>query len=92
MRALQLALNKGQKLRFDRALEQLESLSSEANSDASVIVADDISVNYEDAILKGHGTADMDGRVVATLCGVMERVNKLVYVRALRASLRLAIS
>lgn len=27
----------------------------------------------------------MDGRVVATLCGVVERVNKLVYVRALRA-------
>ncbi|KAL6564290.1 exosome non-catalytic core subunit rrp4 [Orobanche minor] len=85
MRGLQLSLNKGQKLRFDRALEQLESLSSKANSDASVIVADDISVNYEDAILKGHGTVDMDGRVVATLCGVVERVNKLVYVRALRA-------
>ncbi|KAL6500425.1 exosome non-catalytic core subunit rrp4 [Orobanche hederae] len=85
MRGLQLSLDKGQKLRFDRALEQLESLSSKANSDASVIVADDISVNYEDAILKGHGTVDMDGRVVATLCGVVERVNKLVYVRALRA-------
>lgn len=29
----------------------------------------------------------MDGRVVATLCGVVERVNKLVYVRSLRARL-----
>ncbi|KAK6164725.1 hypothetical protein DH2020_001589 [Rehmannia glutinosa] len=85
MRGLQLSLNKGQKLRLEKALEQLESLSSKANSDASVIVADDISVNYEDAILKGHGTAEMDGRVVATLCGVVERVNKLVYVRSLRA-------
>ncbi|KAH6821782.1 ribosomal RNA processing 4 [Perilla frutescens var. hirtella] len=85
MRGLQLSLNKGQKLRLERAIEQLESLSSKANSDASVIVADDISVNYEDAILKGHGTAEMDGRVVATLCGVVERVNKLVYVRPLRA-------
>lgn len=52
MRGLQLSLNKGQKLRLERALEQLESLSSRANSDASVIVADDISVNHEDAILK----------------------------------------
>lgn len=80
-----MSLNKGQKLRLDRALERLESLSSKANSDASVTVADNISVDYEDAILKGHGTAEMDGRVVATLCGVVERVNKLVYVRTLRA-------
>ncbi|KAK4418232.1 Exosome complex component RRP4 [Sesamum alatum] len=85
MRGLQLSLNKGQKLRLERAFEQLDSLSSKANSDASVTVADDISVDYEDAILKGHGTAEMDGRVVATLCGVVERVNKLVYVRTLRA-------
>ncbi|KAL0371354.1 UNVERIFIED_CONTAM: Exosome complex component RRP4 [Sesamum angustifolium] len=85
MRGLQLSLNKGQKVRLERALEQLESLSSKANSDASVTVADNIAVDYEDAILKGHGTAEMDGRVVATLCGVVERVNKLVYVRTLRA-------
>ncbi|XP_057782624.1 LOW QUALITY PROTEIN: exosome complex component RRP4 homolog [Salvia miltiorrhiza] len=85
MRGLQLSLDKGQKLRFERAFELLDSLSSKANSDASVIVADDISVNNEDAILKGHGTAEMDDRLVATLCGVVERVNKLVYVRPLRA-------
>ncbi|KZV44514.1 hypothetical protein F511_24263 [Dorcoceras hygrometricum] len=85
MRGIQLSLSKHQNLRLDRALEQLESLSSKENSDASVTVADDISVNNEDAILKGHGTTEMDGRVVATMCGVVERVNKLVYVRALRA-------
>lgn len=85
MRGLQISLNKTQKLRLERALEHLQSFSSKANSDASVTVADDIPVNYEDAILKGHGTAEMDGRVVATLCGVVERVNKLVYVRTLRA-------
>ncbi|XP_008791547.1 exosome complex component RRP4 homolog isoform X2 [Phoenix dactylifera] len=33
----------------------------------------------------GHGTSELDGQVVATLCGVVERVNKLVYVRSLRA-------
>ncbi|XP_073064222.1 exosome complex component RRP4 homolog isoform X2 [Primulina eburnea] len=85
MRGIQFTLSKHQNLRLDRALEQLESLSSKQNSDASVTVADDISVNNEDAILKGHGTTEMDGRVVATICGVVERVNKLVYVRTLRA-------
>ena len=34
---------------------------------------------------RGHGTSDQDGEVVATLCGMVERVNKLVYVRTLRA-------
>jgi hypothetical protein len=34
---------------------------------------------------RGHGTSDQDGEVVATLCGVVERINKLVYVRTLRA-------
>lgn len=28
---------------------------------------------------------EVEGEVVATLCGVVERVNKLVYVRPLRA-------
>lgn len=35
--------------------------------------------------VRGHGTSEIDGRVVATICGVVERVNKLVYVRPLRA-------
>jgi len=34
---------------------------------------------------RGHGTQVIDGRLVATLCGVVERVNKLVYVKPLRA-------
>lgn len=34
---------------------------------------------------RGHGTSDVNGEVVATVCGVVERVNKLVYVRSLRA-------
>ena len=33
---------------------------------------------------RGHGTTDQDGEVVATLCGVVERVNKLVYVGTLQ--------
>ncbi|XP_019153776.1 PREDICTED: exosome complex component RRP4 homolog [Ipomoea nil] len=85
MKGLQISLNKTQKIRLERALELLESFSSKTNSNASVTVADVIPVDHEDGILKGHGTSEMDGRVVATLCGVVERVNKLVYVRSLRA-------
>ncbi|KAG7036378.1 Exosome complex component RRP4-like protein [Cucurbita argyrosperma subsp. argyrosperma] len=85
MRGLQVSLNQTQKIRLQRALETLESISSKANSDASVVVADTIPLNYEDGVLKGHGTLDLNGEVVATICGVVERVNKLIYVRALRA-------
>ncbi|GAB2210823.1 hypothetical protein Droror1_Dr00016109 [Drosera rotundifolia] len=85
MGGIQLSLNQTQKLRLQRALDKLDSLSSKSNSNASVTVADTISVNYDDGVLKGHGTSELDGEVVATLCGVVERVNKLVYVRALRA-------
>lgn len=52
MRELQLSLNQTQKVRLQRALEKLESLSSKANSNASVTVADSIPVNYEDGLLK----------------------------------------
>lgn len=85
MREIQLPLSQTQKVRLQKALEQLESLSSKVNSDASVTIADSIPVNHEDGVLKGHGTADLNGEVVATLCGVVERVNKLVYVRSLRS-------
>ncbi|KAK7285410.1 hypothetical protein RJT34_20180 [Clitoria ternatea] len=85
MREIQLPLSKTQKVRLQKALEKLESLSSKVNSDASVTIADSISVNHEDSVLKGHGTADLNGEVVATVCGIVERVNKLVYVRALRS-------
>lgn len=85
MRGIQLQLSQTQKLRLQKALEHLESFSSKVNSDSSVTIADSIPVNHEDGVLKGHGTADLDGEVVATLCGVVERVNKLVYVRALRS-------
>ncbi|XP_004495115.1 exosome complex component RRP4 homolog [Cicer arietinum] len=85
MRGIQLQLSQTQKVRLQKALEQLESLSSKVNSDASVTIADSIPVNHEDGVLKGHGTTDLNGEVVATLCGVVERVNKLVYVRSLRS-------
>ena len=33
---------------------------------------------------RGHGTQVVDGRLVATVCGIVERVNKLVSVKPLR--------
>ncbi|KAE8652375.1 hypothetical protein Csa_013704 [Cucumis sativus] len=50
-------------------------------------VSDTLPLNYKDGVLKGHGTLDLNGEVVTTICGVVERVNKLIYVRALRAML-----
>lgn len=83
MRGMELALNQTQKIRLQRALESLES--GGGGGAASVTVADTIPVNQEDGVLKGHGTTEIEGEVVATVCGVIERVNKLVYVRTLRA-------
>lgn len=34
---------------------------------------------------RGHGTSELNGEISATICGIVERVNKLVYVRSLRA-------
>ncbi|XP_003580149.1 exosome complex component RRP4 homolog isoform X4 [Brachypodium distachyon] len=84
MRDLHFPLNQTQRVRLEAALHELQTLAPAAASAASVTVADSIPVNQEDNILKGHGAADHDGEVVATLCGVVERVNKLVYVRTLR--------
>lgn len=85
MKELNLSLNQTQRVRLDAALQELQSLAPASASAGAVTVADTIPVNQEDNILKGHGTLDQDGEVVATLCGVVERVNKLVYVRTLRA-------
>ncbi|GAU15624.1 hypothetical protein TSUD_108830 [Trifolium subterraneum] len=85
MREIQLQLNQTQKLRLQKVLENLQSQYSIPNSDSSVTISDSISVNHEDGVLKGHGTTDHNGEIVATLCGIVERVNKLVYVRALRS-------
>lgn len=36
-------------------------------------------------LCRGHGTQLVDGRLLATLCGVVARVNKLVSVRPLKS-------
>lgn len=52
LRDLQLSLNQTQKVRLQRALQQLQDVSSKANASASVTVADTIPVNHEDGVLK----------------------------------------
>lgn len=52
MRGIEISLNQTQKIRLQRALQQLESLYSKANFNASVTVADTIPVSNEDTILK----------------------------------------
>ncbi|RVW54808.1 Exosome complex component RRP4-like [Vitis vinifera] len=89
MRGFQLSLNQTQKLRLQRALEQLESLSSKSNSNASVAVARhhprQLRRRRSQVRFRTLIPSRLDGEVVATLCGVVERVNKLVYIRTLRA-------
>ncbi|XP_072961272.1 exosome complex component RRP4 homolog [Typha angustifolia] len=84
MKDLHLPLNQTQRVRLQAALQQLEALSQSAAT-SSVAVGDAIPVDHEDNILKGHGTSELGDKVVATMCGVVERVNKLVYVRSHRA-------
>lgn len=50
-----------------------------------VCVGDVIETDPDVGFLKGHGTQIVDGRLVATICGVLERINKLISVRPLKS-------
>ncbi|KXZ41279.1 hypothetical protein GPECTOR_582g639 [Gonium pectorale] len=50
-----------------------------------VCVGDEINTEGQDGFLRGHGTQVVDGKLVATVCGVVERVNKLIYVKTLNS-------
>ena len=41
-------------------------------------------VTAELGTLRGRGVTELDGKLVATTCGVVEHVNKLLYVRPLK--------
>ncbi|EFJ51079.1 hypothetical protein VOLCADRAFT_73556 [Volvox carteri f. nagariensis] len=50
-----------------------------------VCIGDEISTEGQEGFLRGHGTQVVDEKLVATVCGVVERVNKLIYVRTLNS-------
>ncbi|PFH35297.1 putative exosome component 2 [Besnoitia besnoiti] len=39
----------------------------------------------EEGCMRGHGTYEKGGKIYAAVCGILEKVNKLVYIRPLRS-------
>lgn len=53
-------------------------------STSYVCVGDTIDTSNQEGFLRGHGTQLVDDKLVATVCGTVERVNLLVYVKPLK--------
>lgn len=71
---------------IEEALGGQEPTTTSGASSNYVVVGDEIEVEDQEGFLRGHGTKTLpDGRLVATLCGVVQRVNKLIYVRPLKS-------
>ncbi|RLM86229.1 hypothetical protein C2845_PM04G19730 [Panicum miliaceum] len=66
-----------QRVRCEKALHELQVLTPTTVLAAAVTIADTIPVNHEDSILRGHWTSDQKGKLVSTLCGVVEWADKL---------------
>ncbi|KAG2635816.1 hypothetical protein PVAP13_2NG386103 [Panicum virgatum] len=88
MKDFHLPLNQTQRVRFETALHKLQVLTPTMVLAAAVTIADTIPINHEDSVLRGHWTLDQKGKLVSTLCGVVEWVDKLVHVRTLQARYR----
>lgn len=72
----------------DAALELIERALTAQDTPISttfVCVGDVISTEGQEGFLRGHGTQVVNGDLVATVCGVVERVNKLIYVKTLNS-------
>lgn len=41
--------------------------------------------HHNTTLNRGHGTALVDGRLTATVCGVVQRINKLIYVQPVKS-------
>lgn len=61
------------------------TISDENVGSSYVCVGDTIFTEDEEGFLRGHGTQVINGKLVATVCGMVERVNKLVYVKTLNS-------
>ncbi|KAK9834028.1 hypothetical protein WJX81_004480 [Elliptochloris bilobata] len=64
--------------------ERLESQYEAFSEDSFVCVGDIVPTDMQEGFLRGHGTQVVDGQLMATVCGRVERINKLVSVRPLR--------
>eukprot|EP00898_Chlorokybus_atmophyticus_P006843 jgi/Chlat1/715/Chrsp104S01205 len=69
--------------RMASAEAALRELPGVLDASRFVCVGDTISTDHDATFLRGHGTHLVDERLVATVSGVIERVNKLISVRPL---------
>ncbi|KAL3701027.1 hypothetical protein R1sor_019049 [Riccia sorocarpa] len=85
MKRTHFRLSPSQKQRLSQAQERCRAAAGGFQASAFVNVGDTIPVDYDNGFLRGHGTQLVEGQLLATVCGVVERVNKLISVRPLRA-------
>eukprot|EP00250_Pteridium_aquilinum_P018111 c23950_g1_i1 orf=126-1115(+) len=85
LRGLHFRMSDSQRHRFSKAQELLREAPGSYHSSAFVNIADPIHVQNEATVLKGHGTQVIEGQLMATLCGIVERVDQLITVKPLRA-------
>eukprot|EP00884_Botryococcus_braunii_P009121 jgi/Botrbrau1/1820/Bobra.146_1s0018.1 len=70
---------------LDRCMETLDCPLSALSAHQFAQIGNEIEQQVEEGFLRGHGTTLFDGRLRASVCGVIERVDKLVSVRAIRS-------
>ncbi|GBG80770.1 hypothetical protein CBR_g31324 [Chara braunii] len=73
-----------QRQRLEQVEHRLGDVIGALHRSVFVSIGDVIDVDHEAGFLRGHGTQLVDGQLLATVCGVVERVNKLVSVRSLK--------
>ena len=63
----------------------VSSASRPGSSGVVVLPGEGIASHGVDGYIRGHGTYLKEGRLLSSVCGVIERVNKLVSARPLEA-------
>eukprot|EP00249_Psilotum_nudum_P010386 c22508_g1_i1 orf=190-1218(+) len=82
--SLHFQMSDGQRHRLSLAYQMLREAPGSYHASAIVNVGDTIPVDRESTVLKGHGTQQVDGQLMSSVCGIVERVDRLVTVRPLR--------
>lgn len=68
---------------FHRCLEAIESPIAASSDHTFTCIGHEIET--DESFLRGHGTTVSDGQLRASICGVVERVDRLVSVRPIRS-------